>query len=561
MPNILDETGLQTQTRAELVQFYTEKYQEIYGSDINLDSDSPDGQMMNINVQVVLDLLDLLTQIFSSMDPDNAIGVVLDQRVAINNIQRLGGSYTITPITLVNSLSVNLYGVDQELEPVYTIADSSGTTWVLITTVLGLAPGTHTLNFRAALPGRQLTTPNTINVPVSVILGVTSVNNPSSPLSLGQDEETDGQLKVRRTKAVSLPAVGLASALEAALENLDGVTSAKVYENATGETDVNGVPGHSIWVIVSGSPDPDEVANTIYVKRSTGSGMKGDTTRTITQADGSSFVVKWDTVLSQNLFITMTLSSIDGINVPNVEAIKEGIVLNYIPSVFSEVDINGLATVVQTIDPNALVTGAGFTTAQTQVITLSGVAASGTFKIRYDGNDSAAINWNDAIGVVQTKLQAIPGLSGALVTGSIAGQALTFNLTAIDSVLSLLTIEASTLQTAGLTFITYTYVEGFQNVLEPQTKRYQFVLAEDQIIVLPLILTPISTNLAAAGTIQFTALGGYGTYTYSILVNNSGGSINAANGFYVAGLVGSVSDTIRVTDSFGNVSSALVSLI
>jgi hypothetical protein len=52
-------------------------------------------------------------------DPDNAVGVVLDQRVAINGIQRQAGTYTVTPITVVTSQSVNLYGLDQDVQPVY----------------------------------------------------------------------------------------------------------------------------------------------------------------------------------------------------------------------------------------------------------------------------------------------------------------------------------------------------------------------------------------------------------------------------------------------------------
>ena len=51
MPNALTATGLVLATQAELLAYYTTQYQNIYGADINLASDTPDGQMMNIQIQ------------------------------------------------------------------------------------------------------------------------------------------------------------------------------------------------------------------------------------------------------------------------------------------------------------------------------------------------------------------------------------------------------------------------------------------------------------------------------------------------------------------------------
>src|SRR5271154_5687844 len=113
MPNSLGPTGLTLATQAELVTQYTTAFQNIYGTDINLGPETPDGQLMMIFIQSVLDLQDLLQQIYNSFDPDNAIGVVLDQRVSINGIQREAGTFTTTDITLILSQSVNLFGLDQ----------------------------------------------------------------------------------------------------------------------------------------------------------------------------------------------------------------------------------------------------------------------------------------------------------------------------------------------------------------------------------------------------------------------------------------------------------------
>lgn len=361
MPNLLDSTGLQTATRDELVTQFTQAMQNIYGSDINLDSDTPDGQMMNIFIQSVLDLEDLLVQIYNTFDPDNAIGVVLDQRVSINGIQRQAGTFTITNITVVTSASVNLYGLDQSVQPVFTISDNAGNLWQLQTTVLGTGTGTFVYAFQALTPGANLTIPNTITVPVTIVLGVTSVNNPTAYSVLGINEETDAQLKVRRQQSVSLASQGYLAALLAALENINGVTSAFVYENTTSGTDGDGTPSHTIWVIVAGSGAASDIAEAIYTKRNAGAGMRGSQTFTITQVDGSSFVVKWDNVTPQDLYIQFTASSLNGITPIDATALKAGLVAKFVPGVFAEVNINQLATIIQEqIDPNCLVTNAGF---------------------------------------------------------------------------------------------------------------------------------------------------------------------------------------------------------
>lgn len=561
MPNIIDANGLQVSTRAEWVAYFTQQYQTIYGNDINLESNSPDGQMMNIFIQSILDVQDLLVQIYNTFDPDNAIGVILDQRVAINGIQRQAGTYTITNITLVNSTSVNLYGLDQEIEPVYTVSDNAGTLWLLEDTQLGVSPGTHVYSFRAAVPGAQLTTPNTINIPVTIVVGVDSVNNPTVYTTLGVNEETNAQLKIRRARSVSLSSQGYLPGLLAALQNIPGMSSAFVYENDTEVTDGDGVPPHSIWVITAGTAADADIAQAIYAKRNAGCGMYGTTTYTIIQVDGSPFTLKWDTVVTQNVFIAFTATSINGSTAPNIEAIRSGLVTSFIPGVNEEVNINTLATSVQAIDSNTLVTNSGFSLAFIQIATLSGVAASGTFIVSYAGDDSVAINWNDAIGVIQTKVQAVSGLAGALVTGSIASQTLTFDLTNAGGVQGLITVNTNSLQTGGAVPITFAFNEGYTNTLAPSTKRNQLVLSEANIIILPMILNPVTSSLQSGNTQTYAALGGYGEYTFSISINNSGGSINPTSGFYTAGGVSAVTDTIKVVDAFGNQATATVAVV
>ena len=602
--NLLSSQGLTTATQAQLLAYFTSAYQSIYGSSINLASNTPDGQWMNIQIQAILDVEDLLTQIYNSFDPDNAIGVQLDQRVAINGIQRQAGTFSITNITVVLTQSVNLYGLDQSAQSVYTVSDNSGNQWQLITTQLAAGPGTEVYAFQAASPGANLTIPNTITVPVTIVLGVQSVNNPTAQSVIGINEETDAALRIRRQQSVSISSQGYLQGLLATLLNIQGITSANVYENNTSSTNADGVPGHSIWVIVAGNPVVvpttaynsattysygqivtssnvnyiswqnnnlnnavtnasfwgvyNPVAEAIYNKRNAGCGMFGSTNYTVTQIDGSPFVVDWDVVAPINLFISFTATSINGINQPNIAGIITGIVNNFAPTVYQEVNINALATIVQQVDPNTLVTNAGFSIASTQVATLSGTAASGTFEFSYNGNNTSAINWNDSTSTIQSKLRAVTGLSAATVTGTIAGGTLTIAL-GIVSISSLITVVSNSLMTSAPAAITFSWNEGYTNTLLPASKRDQFVVAAAQIIILPMILSPTAVTVISTKTQTFTGLGGYGTLVYSLQTNVSGGSINSSTGVYTAGATPGT-DVALVTDAFGNTATATITV-
>lgn len=458
MANSIGPTGLITDDQATLLAYYTDLFQTIYGALIVLSASSPDGQWMNILIQTTLDLEDFVTQVNAFFDPNQAVGVVLDQRCAINGIQRMGGTFTTTDVTVVNNQSITLYGLDQTAIPIYTVADASGNQWQLVNSVLLSSPGSNVLLFQAANPGAVLTVPNTITTPVTIVLGVVSVNNPTAYITLGINEETDFALKVRRQKSTAISSQGYQAGLLGALLNINGVSSASVNENTTNTTDANGIPGHSIWVIVAGSGSPAAIANAIYTKRNAGCGMKGAQSFPVALPGGGSINILWDDVVSETLFIKFTATSLDGVTPPNIAAIRAQLPTIFVPGVNETVNINKLATDVQLIDPNTLVTNAGFST------------------------------------------------------------------------------------TAG---------GSYTSTLVPLALNRQFSVISADIIILPIILNPTSDTVAPLATVQFSALGGYSTYVFSIFTNVSGGSINSSSGLYTAG-AGAGTDVVRVTDALGN---------
>lgn len=329
---------------------------QIYGSDINTDSNTPDGQWINIFALSSEDIQQLCAQIYAQFDPTQAVGTGLDALCQLNssNLTRKGGIFTQVVVDVVCSASISLNGLDTSSP--FTVSDANGNLFNLIASTT-VSATTNALNFQSAQIGFIQVLPNTINIPVTIIAGVTSVNNPSSPYQIGSDQETDAQLRVRRAQSTAIPSQGFNGSLYGGLLQVDGLVAATVYENTTTVAALTVVPAHSIWVIVEGGTDAD-VADTIYKYRNAGCGMYGTTTVAVTPADGSTFNVVFTRATDQNLYLSLTVSSLSG-GVVDATALKTFLVSNYLLGIYEVADITSITSLIHEYSSDILVQFAG----------------------------------------------------------------------------------------------------------------------------------------------------------------------------------------------------------
>lgn len=356
MPDTFDSTGLTVKTLTELREELEADYKEIYGDDINLDQNSPDGQVINIQAQEGVDLREVLSQINAGFDPDQAEGRVLDQRLALNNITRNGGTFTLAPVEITVDKALNLVGLDgesDELNPtisnLYTVKDDAGNEFFLLSSVSIASAGTDSYSFRAADIGDVQVLVNTITTPVTIIAGVTNINNTAAASSQGVDEESDADAKVRRRASTSISSVGYLDAIEAAIKDLDNVTTGIVLENDTDITDGDGIPPHSIWCIVEGG-DNTEIGTVIYAKKSSGSGMRGAVEVEITRPNGAIFTSKFDRPIDADLYIQFNIVLPGG--VIDTDNLKALIVENITWGVGADAVASQITAYVQSLNAN-----------------------------------------------------------------------------------------------------------------------------------------------------------------------------------------------------------------
>lgn len=355
MPNSFNENGLQVKSQNELVEELTADLQDIYGEDINVDSNSPDGQMINIFAQAIYDEYEMLSQVYSSFDPDQAVGKVLDQRCAINGIQRKGGTYTYVTVNITTDRSVTLPGLDtNDVEDAFTVADNEGNQFALSATASLAANVTEGLSFRAVNVGNVEVLPNTITIPVTVILGVTEINNPSSASVEGINEETDAELRERRKKSVSISSQGFTDGLVAGLLNINDVTQARVYNNRGDTIDADGIPGHSIWTIVEGG-SVNDIGRVMNNQVPGGVGMKGLQQVSVLQVDGRTEIYYFDRPTDQLLYVKIVITPYNNQQI-DPDLIKTSLVSESKFGIYQTVTSSEITATLQTIQSNAAFT-------------------------------------------------------------------------------------------------------------------------------------------------------------------------------------------------------------
>lgn len=310
--NYFSQTGLVTQSLEEIITEITSKYQGIYGNDINIDQNTPDGQMINLLAQIKKDILDLLVQYNSNIDVDQAQGIAQQILYKLNGLEIKSYTYSYVNVKITTSGPTNLQGLDNNIDNSdgtgYTIQDTNGNRWILANSVTNLN-GTDEFPFRAAELGGIQCLPNTVTLPETIVSGVVSVTNPAANYITGDTGESDAEYRQRRNKTVALPSQGFDESIEAQLLNLDTVTQVKVYDNRK-SIEVNGIPAHTIWVIVQGGQN-SEIGNLIYANIPPGIPMKGSIEVLVSKSNGELTPVYFDRGTAQTLYVKVTIKNLE----------------------------------------------------------------------------------------------------------------------------------------------------------------------------------------------------------------------------------------------------------
>lgn len=272
----IDKTGIHTPTYPEVLAELQGSYRAIFGSDVYLEADSQEGQMIAMFALAIHDANQLAVSVYNSFSPQTAQGAGLSRMVKINGIARISASSSTVDLTLTGQAGTVITGGVAE--------DVAGQKWDLPETVIIPTGGEVTVTATARDAGAVQAAAGDVNVISTPTRGWQSVVN-AQAATPGTDAETDAALRLRQGVSTALPSLTVLEGIVGALANLDGVTRVQGYENDADEADGNGIPAHCLAMVVEGG-EVAGIAEAIAAKKTPGAGTYGDISATVEDAYG-----------------------------------------------------------------------------------------------------------------------------------------------------------------------------------------------------------------------------------------------------------------------------------
>jgi len=316
----IDDTGFHRTRLDERLAELEASWRTVFGSDIDLRTESPDGQVLGTLSEAIADIDECLEIIYNERSPAAARGAALSRLCALNGVFRKPGAYSTAPITLGGTPGTpvpagSLIGstnTDAEKNSIFQ------TTALLTIGVGGNVNGTVRSTVAGAVPAGA----GNLTKVLSVVDGWDTAIN-STAATLGSPVESDPKLRVRRAASVAISSQGILDGLRAALNQITDVLEAEVYENPTDDVDANGLPPHSIHAIVLGG-EPEDIGQVIWEKKSLGVTQVGAEAVTITDDSEMEHVMRFDRPATANIYVRVELTELP--NVATVNALKAAIV-------------------------------------------------------------------------------------------------------------------------------------------------------------------------------------------------------------------------------------------
>lgn len=284
-----DNNGLQVDTFRDIFQSLSDAYKGIYGQDIDLDQESPDGQRVAIEAQARTDIEAALQWLYSQMDPDFNTGDMQQIIAKLHGLYIRPGSRSQRDLKVTTDRPVLLYSG-------YKIRDQANQVW-FVRQDITVPAGTTTVTFFAQKFGKVTGLISDTFTQLTPELGILSIISDTAVV-VGRDEETPEQFRQRRNRSLENPATGSTGAIFAKVAQLAGVTDLNIDENDTKVDDPDtGIPANSIWLVVEGGA-VSEITEVMVKQKGGGTGTKGSVTgryiESLVRPDGSILQIAHD---------------------------------------------------------------------------------------------------------------------------------------------------------------------------------------------------------------------------------------------------------------------------
>lgn len=293
----IDETGLHIPSYEDIKEDLIDKMKEIYGNDLYLEPDSQDYQMISAFSLMLSDAMQSILLSYNNSSPLTAVSTGLDKLVQLNGITRRMPTKSFCKVKLQGAPgTIIINGVVQDI---------NGINWFLPEYVVISGDGTAEVDAECEQFGAIQVPVGGINKIITTVSGWTSVQNEELAI-VGEEPETDSQLRARQAKSASISAKAIKDAIVAGILNLDGVKKVVSYENDT-STAVGVYPPHSITIVVDGGNDI-EIANEIYWRKTIGTATNGNTEVEIDTPYAGKSLIKFQRPIKVDAYVDISIT-------------------------------------------------------------------------------------------------------------------------------------------------------------------------------------------------------------------------------------------------------------
>lgn len=308
----IDLAGFHLADFEDFLEYNRDALRRIYGADINLDADSQDGQLVTHIAQSQYDLAVLCAKTFNAYSPLTAVGESLSRQVKINGIRRQEATKSLVDVKIVGKSGTGIINGK--------VRDTYDNVWLLPDLVTIPVGGVITVTATAEKTGAIRATPGTVSRIGTPTEGWLSVTN-ESEATPGVDAESDVALRIRQTTSTAMPSQSIIRGILGDIQNVLGVTRARIYENDTDQTDENGLPSHTISAVVEGG-DATTIAEVIRRRKSTGTGTFGTTTIMLTDPQSMPVPIRFFRPTTTRVYVKVKVKPMAGFSSTYAEEIK-----------------------------------------------------------------------------------------------------------------------------------------------------------------------------------------------------------------------------------------------
>lgn len=233
--------------------------------DWNIDPDSPDGQRIGIEAELLANLDEAVVAAYRSKDPDSATGEALRNIGKISGVPIREATYSVAPITVTGVAGTVIAAGSQIRSRI------DNTRWLTTGAIAIGVSSTATGFATCSTPGRVLAGAGELTIIGTPQAGWSSVTN--SEAAAGEDAEADADYRKRRNDSVARAGSNMRDNMLANIASVAGVTDVKILENSSDDpVDPDGIPYTAIAVVVNGGSDAD-IGWSMYQKYNPGTPM------------------------------------------------------------------------------------------------------------------------------------------------------------------------------------------------------------------------------------------------------------------------------------------------